>query len=239
MTEIDTLFALATHFTRSSHPLHAILCYEAACGCRALNPQQEVCSSLPPAPAPAPSPSPCPSRRARYTSSTSSRYPTQIYICILDESNPSRHVLYLFFHAPHQPSPSLPHRPPSFVLPPYSVSLSPSSQARARVSLAHLLLTHTHNVLEAKNHLERANVLCLGRAVPLVTQCRVRATLAFSHLTLGHPLAALDAYEKAIDICRKRHPTLHDPTAARTSTATRGYECDGQTQGTSGCPVQL
>ncbi|GJP34673.1 hypothetical protein CLOM_g19086 [Closterium sp. NIES-68] len=84
----------------------------------------------------------------------------------------------------------------------------PLVEVRTRCWLAHVLLTHSRNVLQAKAHLERAQVLL--KAVPgnIPLKCTALSLLATCYRLIGHAHFHKHVLQKAIDLVTHHLATL-------------------------------
>ncbi|KAF6255054.1 cohesin loading factor [Scenedesmus sp. NREL 46B-D3] len=81
--------------------------------------------------------------------------------------------------------------------------LLPADEATARLQLAQLLLEHTHNLPDAKLHLQKADMLVAQLPSQSLLKCEVLAQLGRAHKYLGETSFRRQCYLKGLDLCKQ------------------------------------
>uniref|UniRef100_A0A383VZC9 Cohesin loading complex subunit SCC4 homolog n=1 Tax=Tetradesmus obliquus TaxID=3088 RepID=A0A383VZC9_TETOB len=96
-------------------------------------------------------------------------------------------------------------------------SLLPADEATARLQLAQLLLEHTHNVSDAKQHLQKADLLVAQLPGQPLLKCEVLAQLGRAHKYLGETPFQRQCYLKGLELCKQ-----HISSSSNNSSNKRG-----------------
>ncbi|GBF89516.1 hypothetical protein Rsub_02088 [Raphidocelis subcapitata] len=83
------------------------------------------------------------------------------------------------------------------------LSLMPADEAQTRLRAARLLLLHTSNLAEARQHLQKAQMVVQKLPAHHILKCEVAALLGRAHKCLGEVDYQRGAYERGLDVCQR------------------------------------
>eukprot|EP00878_Enallax_costatus_P032574 GHUV01035809.1.p1 GENE.GHUV01035809.1~~GHUV01035809.1.p1 ORF type:complete len:211 (+),score=57.88 GHUV01035809.1:404-1036(+) len=81
-------------------------------------------------------------------------------------------------------------------------SLMPTDEAVARLKLAQLLLEHTSNITDAKQQLQKAELLVSALPGQQLLHCELLAALGQAHRYLGETGFQRQSYLKGVELCK-------------------------------------
>eukprot|EP00803_Ostreobium_quekettii_P002912 evm.model.scf_401.8 EVM.evm.TU.scf_401.8 scf_401:42858-46539(+) len=87
-----------------------------------------------------------------------------------------------------------------------SIDSFPVQRARAHLQLSRVLLEHTHNTVEARQHALTAELLVAGIRSCFHLKCEVLNHVGLCHKVLGDAKSERKAYQKALALCQASRP---------------------------------